>query len=264
MAIARGFNGVGLALMVPAMNSLAADYSDDTTRGSAFGWLGMASRLGAMTGGTLRVLLAPTTFLGVPGWRLAFHILALLSVALAVSTWFLASDPRPPSTSEKSTATVARELAMEARDVVRLPTFQILVAQGVAGPILAEIVPEKARTTVYALDRFFETIFSSFAPAVVGILAERVFGYQPASGGTGKAERENAAALAKAVFAEIAVPMAICCSIYSLLYCTYPSDRQRAQKAALVAPEEEDCEHAASSTPTGVDGLNQALLARSD
>ncbi|KAF7041662.1 hypothetical protein CFC21_051427 [Triticum aestivum] len=334
----------------------------------------MASRLGAMTGGTLGVLLAPTTFLGVPGWRLAFHILALLSVALAVSTWFLASDPRPPSTSEKSTATVARELAMEARDVVRLPTFQILVAQGVAGsvpwtaltfaamwlelvgfthwetsvitnlnqltgalgslfagligdtmarrfpnagrvalaqvstastvpvaavlllalpidpsagaayaaafavlgfvmpwcppatnnPILAEIVPEKARTTVYALDRFFETIFSSFAPAVVGILAERVFGYQPASGGTGKAERENAAALAKAVFAEIAVPMAICCSIYSLLYCTYPSDRQRAQKAALVAPEEEDCEHAASSTPTGVDGLNQALLARSD
>ncbi|XBH57316.1 uncharacterized protein [Aegilops tauschii subsp. strangulata] len=374
MAIARGFNGVGLALVVPAMNSLAADYSDDTTRGSAFGWLGMASRLGAMMGGTLGVLLAPTTFLGVPGWRLAFHVLALLSVALAVSTWFLASDPRPPSTSEKSTASVARELLGEAKDVVRLPTFQILVAQGVAGsvpwtaltfaamwlelvgfthwetsviinlnqltgalgslfagligdpmarrfpnagrvalaqvstastvpvaavlllalpidpsagaayaaafavlgfvmpwcppatnnPILAEIVPAKARTTVYALDRFFETIFSSFAPAVVGILAERVFGYKPASGATGKTERENAGALAKAVFAEIAVPMAICCSIYSMLYCTYPADRQRAQKAALIAPEEQDCEDATSSTATGVDGLNQALLARSD
>ncbi|XP_044370707.1 hexuronate transporter [Triticum aestivum] len=374
MAIARGFNGVGLALVVPAMNSLAADYSDDTTRGSAFGWLGMASRVGAMMGGTLGVLLAPTTFLGVHGWRLAFHILALLSFALAVSTWFLASDPRPPSASEKSTASVARELLGEAKDVVRLPTFQILVAQGVAGsvpwtaltfaamwlelvgfthwetsviinlnqltgalgslfagligdpmarrfpnagrvalaqvstastvpvaavlllalpidpsagaayaaafavlgfvmpwcppatnnPILAEIVPQKARTTVYALDRFFETIFSSFAPAVVGILAERVFGYKPASSATGMAERENAAALAKAVFAEIAVPMAICCSIYSLLYCTYPADRERAQKAALVAPEDQDCENANSSTATGVDGLNQALLARND
>ncbi|KAM3230022.1 hypothetical protein ACQJBY_060682 [Aegilops geniculata] len=135
MAIARGFNGVGLALVVPAMNSLAADYSDDTTRGSAFGWLGMASRVGAMMGGTLGVLLAPTTFLGVPGWRLAFHVLALLSVALAVSTWFLASDPRPPSSSKKTTASVARELLGEAKDVVRLPTFQILVAQGVAGSV---------------------------------------------------------------------------------------------------------------------------------
>jgi hypothetical protein len=90
-------------------------------------------------------------------------------------------------------------------------------------------VPEKARTTVYALDRFFETIFSSFAPTLVGILAERVFGYRPAGSG---AERENAAALAKAVFVEIAVPIAICCITYSLLYCTYPADRQRAQMSA--------------------------------
>ncbi|KAM0886303.1 hypothetical protein ACQ4PT_029779 [Festuca glaucescens] len=301
MAIARGFNGVGLALVVPAMYSLVADYSGDTTRGSAFGWLTMASRVGTMVGGSLGVLLAPTTFLGVAGWRLPFHIVALFSVALAVSTWFLASDPRPAKTSKMTTAKVAKELIMEAKDVMRVPTFQILVAQGVAGsvpwsaltfaamwlelvgfthwqttvitnlnvlagafgalfsgyigdpmarrfpnagrialaqvstastipiaavlllalpnhpsagvaPILAEIVPEKARTTVYALDRFFETILSSFAPTLVGILAERVFGYKPAASGAAgiDTERENAAALARAVFAEIAVPMAVC------------------------------------------------------
>uniref|UniRef100_A0ACD5X524 Uncharacterized protein n=1 Tax=Avena sativa TaxID=4498 RepID=A0ACD5X524_AVESA len=135
MAIARGFNGVGLALVLPAMFSLVADYSDDTTRGSAFGWLMMASRVGAMAGGSLGVLLAPTTFLGVPGWRLAFHVLALLSVALAVSTWFLASDPRPISRSKMTTASVAKELILEAKDVMRVPTFQILVAQGVAGSV---------------------------------------------------------------------------------------------------------------------------------
>jgi MFS family permease len=100
MAIARGFNGVGLALVLPAMFSLVADYSDETTRGTAFGWLQMASRLGAMVGGSLGVMLAPTTFLGVAGWRLPFHIVALFSIALAVSTWFLASDPRPASKSK--------------------------------------------------------------------------------------------------------------------------------------------------------------------
>lgn len=370
MAIVRGFNGVGLALVVPAMYSLVADYSDDRTRGSAFGWLMMARGVGDMVGGSLGMLLAPTIFLGVPGWRLAFHILALLSTALAVSTWFLASDPRPASWSKKTTTSVAKELVMEAKDVVRVPTFQILVAQGVAGsvpwsaltfaamwlelvgfthwettvitnlnvlagvfgalfagyigdpmarrfpnggrvalaqlstastipiaavlllglpndpsagaayaavffvlgftmswcaagtnyPILAEIVPEKARTTVYALDRFFETIFASFAPALVGILAERVFGYKPAS--SIATERENAAALAKAVFAEIAVPIAMCCATYSLLYCTYPADRQRAQMAAdLLAAEEHGCEDGSAGAATGGDGINQALLA---
>uniref|UniRef100_A0ACD5X0H4 Uncharacterized protein n=1 Tax=Avena sativa TaxID=4498 RepID=A0ACD5X0H4_AVESA len=375
MAIARGFNGVGLALVVPAIYSLVADYSDDVTRGSAFGWLMMASRVGAMVGGSLGVLLAPTTFLGVPGWRLAFHVLALLSIALAVSTWLLASDPRPASSSNKDVVSVARELVMEAKEVVRIPTFQILVAQGVAGsvpwsaltfavmwlelvgfsrwqttvinnlnvlagglgalfsgfigdhmarrfpdtgrvalaqvstastvpiaavlllalpgdpsamaayaavffvlgfvmpwcpaatnnPILAEIVPEKARTTVYALDRFFETIFASFAPALVGVLAERVFGYKPTVSSGVATERENAAALAKAVFAEIAVPMVICCATYSLLYCTYPADRQRARMAAdLVAAQDQDCEDPAAGTATAEDSINQALLAIRD
>jgi hypothetical protein len=122
-------------------------------------------------------------------------------------------------------------------------------------------VPAKARTTVYALDRFFETIFASFAPTLVGILAELVFGYEPAAAGVA-AERENAAALAKAVFAEIAVPIAICCITYSLLYWTYPADRRRAQMAAdLVAVENHDYEDGSAGTSTQVDGLNQALLA---
>jgi hypothetical protein len=128
-------------------------------------------------------------------------------------------------------------------------------------------VPEKARTTVYALDRFFETILSSFAPTLVGILAERVFGYKPAASGAAgiDTERENAAALARAVFAEVAVPMAVCCITYSLLYCTYPADRQRVQMAAdLVAENEQDSEDPDAGTPVTVDSINQALLARSD
>ncbi|CAM6101466.1 unnamed protein product [Calypogeia fissa] len=46
-------------------------------------------------------------------------------------------------------------------------------------PIFAEIVPEKSRTDIYALDRTFEAVLSSFAPPLLGLLAENVYGYIP-------------------------------------------------------------------------------------
>ncbi|KAJ1298168.1 hypothetical protein BS78_01G433100 [Paspalum vaginatum] len=376
MALARGFNGVGLALVVPAIYSLVADYSDDATRGSAFGWVAMAQSLGNVTGNSLGVLLAATSFHGVAGWRLAFYALALVSAALSTLTWLLGADPRPSSAKATAPGATLAKLVREARDVVKVPTFQVIVAQGVAGtvpwsaltfaamwlellgfthwqttliinanslanalgalfagfvgdplavrfpdtgrialaqvctastvplaavlllalpdnpsagaayaaaffvlgfampwcpvstnnPIFAEIVPEKARTTVYAMDRCFESVFASFASPLVGILAERVFGYQPGASGTSvEADRENAAALGKAVFAEVAVPITACCLTYSALYWTYPADRQRAQKAALQAAAAEDrdcdCEASLAAYATAEDGLNHELLA---
>ncbi|PUZ70065.1 hypothetical protein GQ55_2G194800 [Panicum hallii var. hallii] len=372
MAVSRGFNGVGLALVLPAVFSLVADYSDDDTRGSALGWLIMAQGVGAAMGTSLGVLLAPTTpFFGVPGWRLAFHALALVSVAIAVATWLLAAHSRPGTRNTKAVPTVA-ELAREAKAVVSVPTFRIIVAQGVAAqvplsaltfmamwlelvgfthwettvitslnslslglgsllagfagdlaarrfpytgrialaqvsnastvplaallllparagwpmagavyaggflllgiaiawstastsnPILAEIVPEKARTAAYALDMCFENVVASFGPPVVGILAERVFGYQPRVG----ADRENAAALGKAVFAEIAVPATICCLTYSAMYWTYPADRGRArmilQEASGGDRENSGFEASGPCVASAADdGFNQALL----
>ena len=93
-------------------------------------------------------------------------------------------------------------------------------------------MPEKARTAAYALDMFVENVVASFGTPVMGILAERVFGYQPRTASGGAADRENAAALGKAVFAEIAVPGTICCLVYSALYWTYPADRRHARMAA--------------------------------
>ncbi|KAH9296210.1 hypothetical protein KI387_039798 [Taxus chinensis] len=101
-------------------------------------------------------------------------------------------------------------------------------------PIFAEIVPQKSRTSIYALDRSFESILSSFAPPVVGILAQHVYGYRPVPQGSSKAteietDRENAASLAEALYTSIAFPMALCCLIYAFLYRTYPKDRDRAR-----------------------------------
>ncbi|CAO2210880.1 unnamed protein product [Urochloa humidicola] len=384
MAISRGLNGIGLALVLPAISSLVADYTDDHTRGAAFGWLQMTCNLGSILGGSFGVLLAPVAFLGIPGWRLAFHAVAAVSVALGALMWLFAADPRATSKSKPAAAS-ATELLGGARRVLAVPTFQIIVAQGIAGsipwsalnfsamwlelvgfthwqtsvitglylfatalgalfggvigdpvarrfpnagrialaqvssasalplaavlllalpndpstgvahavvffvmgfaiswnasstnnPIFAEIVPEKARTTVYALDKCFEAVFASFASPIVGVLAERVFGYKPVSSDTSvDTDRENAAALAKAVYTEIAVPMAICCLTYTFLYCTYPRDRDRARKELLMASDDQLGEEAGQRessvgrTPedeeSSVSSLNQRLISRGE
>ncbi|KAL0431956.1 UNVERIFIED_CONTAM: hypothetical protein Sradi_0821600 [Sesamum radiatum] len=104
------------------------------------------------------------------------------------------------------------------------------------------IIPERARTSIYALDRSFESILASFAPPVVGILAQQVYGYKPPPKGsvdskTIETDRENAASLGKALYTAIGIPMVICCSFYSFLYCTYPRDRDRAKMDALIESE---------------------------
>ena len=109
-------------------------------------------------------------------------------------------------------------------------------------PIFAEIVPEKSRTSIYALGRSLETILSSFAPPVVGIFAQKVYGYRPIPKGSStsaeiETDRQNAAPLAKALYTAIGIPAAICCFIYSFLYCTYPRDREHARMYVLIESE---------------------------
>lgn len=113
---------------------------------------------------------------------------------------------------------------------------------GVYSPIFAEIVPEKSRTSIYALDRSFESVLSSFAPPVVGVLAQHVYGYKPVARGSSdsvqiETDRENAKSLARALYTAIGIPMSLCCFIYSFLYWSYPRDRERARMHALIESE---------------------------
>jgi hypothetical protein len=105
-------------------------------------------------------------------------------------------------------------------------------------PIFAEIVPEKLRTSVYALDRSFESLLASFAPPVVGILAEQVYGYIPPHRDVDQGteliiDKENAGSLSKALYTAMGIPWLLCCLIYTLLYWTYPRDRDHARSLAL-------------------------------
>ncbi|KAF5480835.1 hypothetical protein F2P56_001547 [Juglans regia] len=364
VAVSRGLNGIGLAIVTPAIQSLVADSTEDSNRGTAFGWLQLTGNFGSIIGGLCSVLLASTSFMGIPGWRISFHLVGLISVVVGILVRLFAKDPNFSDTNRAQDRTQRKpfwseikDLIKEAKSVMKIPSFQIIVAQGVSGsfpwsalsfatmwleligfshkttaflwmlfiiagslgglfggkmgdllakrfpnsgriilsqissgsaiplaailllalpddpstafmhglvlfimglsiswnapatnnPIFAEIVPEKSRTSIYALDRSFESILASFAPPIVGILAQHVYGYKPVPKGLPDAEeietdRENAMALAKALYTAIGVPMAICCFIYSFLYCTYPRDRERARMQELIELEMQQLE----------------------
>ncbi|KAI5435799.1 uncharacterized protein LOC127118790 isoform X1 [Lathyrus oleraceus] len=362
VALSRGLNGIGLALVTPAIQSLVADSTDDNNRGMAFGWLQLTGNIGSIVGGLFSLLIAPITVFGIPGWRVSFHVVGLISIIVGTLVYIFAKDPHfeDKGTLRNNSNSVQKEtfwsgvkaLIQEAKSVSRISSFQIIVAQGVTGsfpwsalsfapmwleltgfshgktaflialfvvasslgglfggkmgdilsrhlpnsgriilaqissgsaiplaailllglpddpsttlshgllliimgfsiswnapatnnPIFAEIVPERARTSVYALDRSFESILSSFAPPAVGILAQHVYGYQPIPEGSSESQeiltdRGNAASLAKSLYTAIGIPMALCCLIYSFLYKTYPKDRERARMDVLIESE---------------------------
>ncbi|KAJ0789075.1 putative major facilitator superfamily, MFS transporter superfamily [Helianthus annuus] len=338
VAISRGLNGIGLAIVGPAIQSLVADSTSDENRGMAFGWLQLTSNLGSIIGGLLSLLIASTTFMGIPGWRVAFHLVGIISVIVGILVRLFADDPLYSQRLEPEIGQTlwsnVKDLMREAKvswarfhglrcrlhqcgwnsqashkntafliflfvignslgglfggragDVLskRFPkSGRIVLSQISSGsaiplgwllllalkddpstfvshaivllimgffiswnaaatnnPIFAEIVPEKSRTSIYALDRSFESILSSFAPPIVGILAQHVYGYIPIEKGSESiaTDRENATSLAKALYASIGFPMALCCFIYSFLYRTYPRDRERARMEALIEAE---------------------------
>jgi len=94
VAISRALNGVGLAMVVPAIQSLVADSTEEHERGVAFGWLQLTGNIGSILGGFLSVILAGGSFLGIPGWRVSFHLVAIVSVLVGGLVRFYAADPR--------------------------------------------------------------------------------------------------------------------------------------------------------------------------
>ncbi|KAM7517451.1 hypothetical protein LguiB_016413 [Lonicera macranthoides] len=380
VAISRALNGIGLAIVTPAIQSLVADSTDDSNRGLAFGWLQLTANFGSIIGGLCSVLLASTSFMGIPGWRVAFHLVGLVSVLVGILVYLFADDPQFTNKNHKSQIThkpfcsEVKDLIKEAKRVMKISSFQIIVAQGVSGsfpwsalsfaslwleligfshkttallwtlfiiatsigglfggrmgdilakrlpnsgriilsqissgsaiplaailllvlpddpstafmhglvlfimgliiswnaaatnnPIFAEIVPERSRTSIYALDRSFESILSSFAPPVVGILSQHVYGYKPIPKGSTfsqeiETDRENAKSLAKALYTAIGIPMALCCVIYSFLYFTYPRDKERARMDTLIESEMREIE--IENSPLGAnDGVERSVI----
>ncbi|KAJ8540166.1 hypothetical protein K7X08_026555 [Anisodus acutangulus] len=135
IAISRGLNGIGLAIVTPAIQSLVADSTNASNRGTAFGWLQLTSNFGSTLGGLISVLLAETSLMGIPGWRISFHLVGIISVAVGILVRLFARDPRflvsdgnakdqpPPQPFQEE----VRQLLKEAKAVMRVPSFQLLI-----------------------------------------------------------------------------------------------------------------------------------------
>lgn len=144
--MSRALNGIGLAIVSPAIQSLVADSCDENNRGMAFGWLQFTSNIGSLVGGYVSLLVAPITFMRIPGWRLSFHLVGLISVVVGILVRLFANDPHFPDDNLKGSSSSTKVhgnsysfiaevqgLLQEAKSVVKIPSFQIIVAQGVMG-----------------------------------------------------------------------------------------------------------------------------------
>ncbi|KAL1354769.1 hypothetical protein HN51_006827 [Arachis hypogaea] len=100
-------------------------------------------------------------------------------------------------------------------------------------PMFAEVVPVKHRTMIYAFDRAFEGSFSSVAAPLVGILSEKIFGYNAKSVDPIKGSSPEALALSKGLLSMMAIPFGLCCLCYTPLYYIFKRDRENARMVAL-------------------------------
>ncbi|XP_059642106.1 uncharacterized protein LOC132284062 isoform X2 [Cornus florida] len=167
VAVSRGLNGIGLAIVTPAILSLVADSTDDSNRGMAFGWLQLTGNLGSIIGGLCSVLIASTSFMGIPGWRIAFHLVGLISVIVGILVYLFANDPRFSDSNGTAIAenpqkpfwSEMKDLIKEAKSVIKILSFQIIVAQGVSGsfpwsslsfaPMWLELIGFSHKTTAF-------------------------------------------------------------------------------------------------------------------
>lgn len=140
------FNGIGLAFLIPAAQSLTADYNPEERRGRAFGVLHLVGAVGALLGTLFATNIAHLHVLGLEGWRFAFLAVALLSWIIGGATWIFGADPRytldlrykvesaaeahPLGSSRNAGREVLRDVYSS---VLSVPTFGIIVLQGIVG-----------------------------------------------------------------------------------------------------------------------------------
>lgn len=90
----RAVNGFGLAIVIPALQSFIADSYKDGTRGAGFGFLSLVGSVGGIGGGVLATIMAGHVYWGMPGWRCAFIMMAMLSLLIGFLVFMFVVDPR--------------------------------------------------------------------------------------------------------------------------------------------------------------------------
>lgn len=99
-------------------------------------------------------------------------------------------------------------------------------------PMFAVVVPLKHRTMIYAFDRALEGSFASFATPAVGMVTERIYGYNSKSISLANGSAQGALALSRGLLTMTVVPFGMCSLFYSPLYFVFKRDRDSARMAS--------------------------------
>lgn len=102
VAFWRAINGFGLAIVIPALQSFIADSYLEGVRGTGFGMLSLIGSLGGIGGGVVATVMAGHEFWGIPGWRVAFIMMACLSILIGLLVFLFVVDPRSYPSLEAS------------------------------------------------------------------------------------------------------------------------------------------------------------------
>ena len=98
-------------------------------------------------------------------------------------------------------------------------------------PMFAEVVPPKHRTMIYAFDRAFEGSFASLAAPAVGLVTEKIYGYDAKTVNIANGSAQGAYALSRGLLTMMILPFGICVLFYSPLYLVFKHDRDNAKVA---------------------------------
>ncbi|RZC45531.1 hypothetical protein C5167_038477 [Papaver somniferum] len=228
IAFWRAVNGVGLAIVIPALQSFVADSYTDGVRGRGFGMLSLVRSVGGIGGSALATIMAGQEYWGIPGWRCAFIMMAL------------ASFDHKKTAALLSLFAIGCAMGSLLGGLIGDRIHAYTQAGGVSWVHSLVLSWEYAfhvrtqhRTMIYAFDRAFEGSFSSFAAPIVGILSEKTFGYDLKSANLASGSLKEAFALSRGLVSMMCVPYALCSLFYTPLYWFYKRDRENAKNAAL-------------------------------
>lgn len=139
--ISSALNGIGLALVLPCVQSLIADCSPQDARGRAFGFMAFTSSVGGMFGSFFATNIAGMTLStrNIEGWRFSFQLMALVSLLTSYLVYKYAEEPRKQMKENiviKASAMKNLQTAwVDFASVLTIPSFQILMLQGCIGSI---------------------------------------------------------------------------------------------------------------------------------
>lgn len=137
-------NGFGLSLVIPCCRSIIAEFYPATVRGRAFGMMQLIAAIGVVVGGMFATNLGHFTILGMDGWRLALHIVALISILTGVVVKKYGKDPRTSEWKSVDLEESKNPLSSAEGSVISwksvwqilsIPSFGIIILQGVIGSL---------------------------------------------------------------------------------------------------------------------------------